>query len=80
MLTVITDWKKRHLFDAIVMAAATARTPEALTAQLAVGGRLVLPLGTAEQRLLVVTRTESGFEQETLDEVNFVPLLAGIST
>ena len=72
--------EKAAPFDAIVMAAATARTPEALTAQLAVGGRLVLPLGTAEQRLLVVTRTESGFEQETLDEVNFVPLLAGIST
>jgi len=67
-------------FDAIVMAAAAARTPDALTDQLATGGRLVLPLGTGEQRLLVVTRTESGLEQETLDEVNFVPLLAGVAT
>jgi protein-L-isoaspartate(D-aspartate) O-methyltransferase len=67
-------------FDAIVMAAATAQVPEALTDQLAIGGRLVLPLGTGEQRLLVVKRTECGLEQETLDEVNFVPMLAGVST
>jgi protein-L-isoaspartate(D-aspartate) O-methyltransferase len=66
-------------FDAIVMAAAAAQIPGALTDQLANGGRLVLPLGTDEQRLLIVRRTDTGFEQETLDEVNFVPMLAGVS-
>jgi protein-L-isoaspartate(D-aspartate) O-methyltransferase len=72
--------EKAAPFDAIVMAAAATQIPEALTEQLATGGRLVLPLGTDDQRLLVVTRTERGLEQETLDEVNFVPLLSGVST
>ena len=72
--------EKAAPFDAIVMAAAAAQVPDALTEQLAIGGRLVLPLGTGEQRLLVVQRTERGLEQETLDEVNFVPMLAGVST
>jgi len=72
--------EKAAPFDAIVMAAAAAQIPDALTDQLAIGGRLVLPLGTDEQRLLIVRRTETGLEQETLDEVNFVPMLAGIST
>jgi protein-L-isoaspartate(D-aspartate) O-methyltransferase len=67
-------------FDAIVIAAAAAQIPDALTEQLAIGGRLVFPLGTGEQRLLVITRTERGLEQETLDEVNFVPMLAGVTT
>ena len=72
--------EKAAPFDAIVMAAAAAQVPDALTEQLAIGGRLVLPLGTGEQRLLVIERTERGLEQETLDEVNFVPMLAGVST
>ena len=67
-------------FDAIVMAAAAARVPEALTDQLSEGGRLVLPIGTDQQRLLVVTRTASGLQEEMLDDVNFVPLLTGLAT
>jgi protein-L-isoaspartate(D-aspartate) O-methyltransferase len=71
--------EKAAPFDAIVMTAAAARVPEALTAQLTIGGRLVMPFGTDEQRLLVVKRTERGLEQETLDEVKFVPMLGGVS-
>ncbi len=67
-------------FDAIVMAAAAAQVPEALTAQLAEGGRLILPVGTDQQRLLAVTRIGSGLSEEMLDEVNFVPMLAGTTT
>jgi len=67
-------------FDAIVMAAAAARVPDALTEQLAIGGRLVMPIGIDRQRLLAVTRTENGLVQEHLDEVNFVPMLAGTTT
>jgi protein-L-isoaspartate(D-aspartate) O-methyltransferase len=66
-------------FDAIVIAAAATHLPELLTAQLAEGGRLVLPLGTREQRLVLVERNAEGFTQSVLDEVKFVPMIAGIS-
>jgi len=67
-------------FDAIVSAAAMVEVPEALTSQLAVGGRLVSPVGTDQQRLLVVVRHEDGLEKELLDEVNFVPMVGGVAT
>jgi protein-L-isoaspartate(D-aspartate) O-methyltransferase len=66
-------------FDAIVLAAAATRIPEELIEQLVDGGRLVLPLGTSVQKLVLVTKTSDGFEQSVLDEVKFVPLLAGVS-
>lgn len=66
-------------FDAIVIAAAATHLPELLTAQLAPGGRLVLPLGTREQRLVLVERNADGFTQSVLDEVKFVPMIAGVS-
>lgn len=64
-------------FDAIVMAAAATVIPEALTAQLEIGGKLVLPIGTKEQRLMVVERTERSLVETVLEVVNFVPLLPG---
>ncbi|HEX4985664.1 MAG TPA: protein-L-isoaspartate(D-aspartate) O-methyltransferase [Burkholderiales bacterium] len=66
-------------FDAIVMAAAATHLPEPLAEQLVEGGRLVLPLGTREQRLVLVERKAEGFTQSMLDEVKFVPLIAGVS-
>ncbi len=66
-------------FDAIVMAAAATHLPEALSAQLADAGRLVLPLGAREQRLIMVERNQEGFSQSVLDEVKFVPLITGVS-
>ena len=67
-------------FDAIVMAAAAAQVPDALSGQLSIGGRLVLPIGIDRQRLVAVTRTEGGLVEELLDEVNFVPMLPGVTT
>jgi protein-L-isoaspartate(D-aspartate) O-methyltransferase len=64
-------------FDAVVMAAAATHLPEALLAQLTLGGRLVFPLGTREQRLCCITRTQRGYDEVMLDEVKFVPLLPG---
>jgi protein-L-isoaspartate(D-aspartate) O-methyltransferase len=71
--------KEHGPFDAIVMAAAATHLPSMLADQLAEGGRLVLPLGTREQRLVLVERTLEGFTQSVLDEVKFVPLIAGVS-
>lgn len=64
-------------FDSIIVAAASARIPQALLAQLAEGGRLVLPVGAGEQYLSFVERTPAGFVETRLDGVRFVPLLAG---
>lgn len=66
-------------FDAIVMTAAATHIPQDLLMQLAVGGRLVMPIGTETQRLTVVERTPQGFQQIELEEVRFVPLLPGVA-
>lgn len=64
-------------FDAIVMAAATNRLPEALLDQLAVGGRMVFPKGSREQQLCLVERSAQGYRETVLDSVRFVPLVPG---
>ena len=64
-------------FDSIIVAAAGLEVPPALPEQLAVGGRLVLPVGTSEQYLSFIERTPQGFVEKRLDAVRFVPLLAG---
>ena len=61
-------------FDAIVVTAAPQEMPPALLDQLAVGGRLVIPLGTLDQELVRVTRREDGYDREPLLPVRFVPL------
>lgn len=66
-------------YDAIVVAAAFASVPEALKAQLADGGRLVMPLGGDNQVLLVLTRRGSEYLEERLETVKFVPLLPGVA-
>ncbi len=67
-------------FDGIILAAATPQPPQALLHQLAPGGRMVLPRGSgSEQRLVVIVRTEQGFEESVLEMVHFVPLLPGVS-
>ena len=65
-------------FDAIVMAAAATEPPPALIEQLAPGGRMVLPLGGGKQRLCLIERSAAGFIDSILEEVNFVPLRAGV--
>jgi protein-L-isoaspartate(D-aspartate) O-methyltransferase len=64
-------------FDSIIVAAAGLEVPPALLEQLAIGGRLVLPVGTSEQYLSFIERTPQGFVEKRLDAVRFVPLLAG---
>jgi len=71
-------WPDAAPFDAIIAAAGGPDVPDALRAQLAIGGRLVMPVGESlhHQRLVRVTRTdEFRFSQESLDHVAFVPLI-----
>jgi len=65
-------------YDAIVMAAAAPEAPPALIEQLAPGGRMILPLGNAKQRLCLIERLPSGIVESMLEEVHFVPLRAGV--
>lgn len=65
-------------YDAIVMAAAAPEPPSALIEQLAPGGRMILPLGNAKQRLCLIERLPSGIVESMLEEVHFVPLRAGV--
>jgi protein-L-isoaspartate(D-aspartate) O-methyltransferase len=66
-------------YDGILMAASATHVPEALKQQLAVGGRMVLPVGIDDQWLYVVDRTETGFTEQKRAAVRFVPLLPGLA-
>lgn len=67
-------WPEEAPFDAIVVTAAPREIPKPLLDQLAVGGRLVIPVGTWSQDLVVVTRTQDGYRRETVIPVRFVPM------
>lgn len=70
--------KEQAPFDAIVVAAASTEVPKALMEQMAVGGRMVLPVVDGKRQVLaVVDRTPTRWNTEHLDIVNFVPLLQG---
>ncbi len=65
-------------FDTIILAAATGRVPQPLLGQLAVGGRMILPLGGVEQALCLIERSTRGYTETRLEPVRFVPLVAGV--
>lgn len=64
-------------FDGIIMTCAAPALSAQLREQLAVGGRMVLPMGTQEQYLYLIERDENGFKETRLDAVKFVPLVMG---
>jgi protein-L-isoaspartate(D-aspartate) O-methyltransferase len=71
-------WPEHAPYDAIIVTAGGPRVPSALLEQLAVGGRLIMPVGSAQrfQHLVRVTRTGSGtYDYEDLEDVAFVPLI-----
>ncbi len=67
-------WPEQAPFDAIVVTAAPDEVPQALIDQLAVNGKMVIPVGTEEQEMLVITRTPEGVVQRRTMPVRFVPM------
>lgn len=71
-------WPDRGPFQAIIVTASPTAIPEALIDQLAIGGRMLVPVGESrQQELIMVRKTEAGIEQSVLEPVKFVPLLGG---
>ena len=69
-------------YDAIITTAAATHVPPSLQQQLAVGGRLVLPVGVESQKLLVIDRVDesaNGFTERVVHNVRFVPLVSGVA-
>lgn len=72
-------WPDAAPFDAIVVTAAPPEVPPVLIEQLAVGGRMTIPVGHAFQDLLLLRRTDEGVERKVLMGVRFVPMRHGES-
>ena len=71
-------WPEQAPFQGILVSAAPTSIPETLLEQLAMGGRMIIPIGlSGAQQLLSITRTDAGFVEKKLDMVSFVPMLGG---
>lgn len=75
----LEGWPGEAPFDLILGAAAPEQLPTALLDQLAPGGRMILPVGSDRQQLMMVTATPDGFVEEVIEEVNFVPMVRGVT-
>ena len=71
-------WPEQAPFDRIMVTAAGTKLPEALIAQLAVGGVMIVPVGSrsSDQEVLRIRRTAEGYHSESLFPVRFVPLVS----
>ena len=71
-------WAINAPYDAILVTAGASALPDSLVRQLAVGGRMVIPVGpSGQQQLQLVERTRTGTRISELAKVSFVPLLSG---
>lgn len=67
-------WPEQAPFDAVVVTAAPDEIPQALVDQLAVGGRMVIPVGTTNQEIVIVEKTREGVTKRRTIPVRFVPM------
>jgi len=67
-------WPDEQPFDAIILTAAPPKIPQPLVDQLKVGGRMVVPVGSFVQDLMLLTKTSRGIERRTVAPVRFVPM------
>lgn len=71
-------WNALAPYDGIIVTAAATEVPKALLEQLAMGGRLIVPVGDGHsQQLHLIVKGERGLQQKILGNVRFVPLLNG---
>ena len=70
-------WPEQAPFDAIMVTAAPDHVPHPLIDQLALGGRLVIPVGDVEQQIRILTRTAQGIQETRTIPVRFVPFRRG---
>lgn len=70
-------WMEEAPYDAIIVTAASEQLPQALLDQLAMGGRLIAPVGKGHQTLVLIRRTSKGYERTELLPVMFVPMTGG---
>ena len=69
-------WSEHAPYDAIIVTAGTPQAPRPLLDQLAIGGRLVIPIGDEQSQTLTrLVRTRTSFKKEQLGECKFVKLL-----
>jgi len=68
-------WPEHAPFDRIIVTAAPPEIPQALVDQLAVGGVMVVPVGTGYQEIVVITKTAQGVTQRRTIAVQFVPMV-----
>lgn len=68
-------WPEKAPFDAIIITAAPPEIPIELVSQLKTGGRMVVPVGSLFQELVLITKTETGYETKALIPVRFVPMV-----
>lgn len=73
-------WPEHGPYDGILAAAAPEEVPESLLAQLADGGRMVIPVGGKEQKLVLITRRGDHFARKILESARFVPFLPGVQS
>jgi len=71
-------WPEEAPFDAIIVTAAPPRIPEPLCEQLKEGGRMIVPVGTWFQELILLMKSKSGMEKRRLIPVRFVPMTGEI--
>lgn len=71
-------WPECGPFDGVIVTAAAEQVPESLLVQLAIGGRMVIPVACeGGQELVYITRDTNHFERVSLERVSFVPFLPG---
>ncbi len=73
-----SGWPEKALFDAIIVTAAPPNIPQLLLQQLKIGGKMVIPVGEYLQELVLINKSDSGIDMESILPVRFVPMTGKI--